>query len=365
MADDFVGSWERQSLYYLIGSVWGTQATGNYLRIRENGTSFPYVGSGPINQPAGGMGRGLPYACAGDFTIGRSGAAFTTAHPMTHVAVRDLFTLFFQGTHHHNTTVDRVLSPLSADTGTPPIATSWSPNLSKYASLCVKNDGDSDSTSVLKVPSAVISQLAVNIPQDTPGQNGGICEVTASWLGHSAIRATTLDVGTNVDDAATFYWHTRNWSFKIGNAARDFIGGSFAITNAAQLELTAATAPAGAIFGALNATGTVITYFNQDTGANAGATVDDLLDAFEGDGEAPTVVVLDYIYTDPVTGTTIVTFEFPAIITGPPTLSDIGGAAAMTFNWTLAGDPTPDAKNDAPNVTFTDCTTFDAGGFAS
>jgi hypothetical protein len=352
MADDIVAGWERKSLYYYPQSAWGTYETSvNFNRIRESSRSFPYVPA-PVVAPADGMGRGLPFADEADFYLGRPGGSFQTTHPMTPTTVRDLLMLLFNGHHYDVAATERIISPTSvAD------VVVWTPTLSKFASLCVLMDSDSDPISAIKVTSAVVSQLDFNWPQNTPGDTSGLCEITPTWIFENSARATTGGLGTVTEDAGIFQF-TKDWTFKIGANARDFVSGNLSLTNGATLDATAAATAPGAHMGKLGLTGSVTCYLNQDTGSNPGATTDDLMDLLEGASGQPSETVLHFVWHDGHASDDDVDIELPVVVSGPPTLSDLGGIAAMTFNFQMAGD-----ADSPPRVTFHDVSAFDAGLF--
>lgn len=357
MADDIVAGWQRKSLYYYPQAEWGIYQNGSshYHRLRETSRSFPYVPP-PVVIPADGMGRGLPYADEADFYLGRPGGTFQTTHPMTPTSVRDLLMLLFNG-HHYDTVGPPIYRTISPDDGGTPVVVVWTPTLVKFASLCVLMDSDAEPTSALKVTSAVVSQLDFNWPQNTPGDTSGVCEITPTWIFESSARASSGAIGTTPTEDAGIFQYTKDWTFKIAGSARDFISGNLSITNGAQLEATAAATAPGAVFGRLGATGSVTTYLNQAEG-EAGSTTDDLMTLLEGATSQPTESQISFTFHEAHADSDDVNIVLDVVITGPPTLSDIGGIAALTFNFTMAGD-----TDAPPHIVFHDHESFDAGLF--
>lgn len=356
MASDIVGAWERKSLYYHPQAAWGTHAKDevsiNFHRLKEISRSFPYIPP-PVVVPADGLGRGSPWNDEADFHLAQGGGTFQTTHPMTDTSLRDLLWLFFNGLHYDVAETERVLSPTDAAD-----AVVWVPEMTEWASLTVCMDSGTAPLSVIHVTSAVVSQLDINIPQATPGETGGMCEITPTWLFEESARATADGLGTETDDEGVPLY-TRDWTFKIVTDTRNFINANISLTNGCQLIREGGSAlSSGALMGKLGLTGSVTVYFDQIAGAHAGATTDDFCTLLEGTSGKPDEKVIHLVYHDLHTDDDDVDIELPIIISGPPVPGDLGGVATMTFNFQMAGD-----ADTPPRVTFHSVTEFDAGLF--
>lgn len=352
MADDFSAGWQRASLYYAVQAAWGTaeDSTGDpFKQIRETSKSLPYIVP-PVIPPADAMGSGQPMRQLGYYTLGRDGGAFSTTHPLTALALRDLGLLFYQG--HYYTSTDHYMSPLNAAN-----AVIWTPETTEWATVVVKTDAGAGPQSAFAAQSALISGLTITIPQSTPGDTSGACEISANWIVEKSPRAAGFTLGTVASDTGA-YIHTKDWILELDGLARDFVSATINLTNGAALLPNAAELAAGATVGMLGVTVSLTCLLNQEAdaaGAENGSTCDVLLDDLEG----MTASTFEFIYALGAVAEYII-IKATLIPTGPPTLSEVNGIQALTFNLQEASSAT---AITSPQIIFDSTSAFTSSPF--
>lgn len=327
MAIDLTARWQRTGLYYSLEDAWGTAETTGFYRIRESSQSIPWSAK-PIIAPGAPMGSGEPSPYSADFFQGRPGASFQTTHPVTSRAWGDLFTLFFQGIGHLETTEKW------ASTHTAAGVVAWLPEVTKYATVAVKNDAGTADSSTFRATSCFITQLDLSMPQNTPGENGGLMELTASWVGQTSARGN-LSVGTATLDTGAAYY-TGQTVFSVGADMDPVVEGrilsaNLSFKNGGALDPTGAAtglSPAGTM-GMMDLTGSVTMYWGQGAheAANPNAT-EGLLDALDAN-------TYKYAFWRIATvGTDDMEIGWPILITGTPSFGETNGIQTATFNFT-------------------------------
>lgn len=331
MASDLSGSWERASLYYAKESAWSTPVITAFYWIRDSSVAFPYSGAGQPTPPGSSFGRGYPYEFAADFVEGREALAFSSSHPMSSQAVRDLGLLFFNGLDEAE-----FMGPLGAAN-----AVVWTTEPSMWATVVVIFDSAAGVTSAARGNSCLISRLGFTFPANTPGETGGGCEISADWIGELGERDTTFTHTAAVGGADTgSRLLTTDFTFELGGTGYNFVSADLTFTNGASLIASAngASAAVGATYGMIGASGNVTLLLDQGAGApNSG------VGAFLTAWEAQTVLTLELDYEGPGE-TSDVNFLMPVRISAAPSVSEIGGVNALSFPFTLAGSATAQPK---------------------
>ncbi len=316
------GTWERRALFLGLSAAWST-ASDATLRYRETSGVIPYMPA-PVVPPPGPMGSGLPYMNISDYQTGRPGVAFSTTMPMTDIVARDHYALLFNGQSNDETGALSVWSPL----GVPATGlVVWKTEAQTWATVGVEIDDDATASSAFIVDSAMPTSVTLNIVQNAPGESSGMCELTADWIGNASTRTTAVSVNSPVSDTSDFFF-TQNCVFKLVATAEPFISASITITNGATLDPSAAAEATGITMGPITATGTV-TMLADMTNAQL---PDQLFASLETTTQASKQMALLFEIGSSFK------VRVPAVITGPPSWSDIGGINALTFNFMTGGD---------------------------
>lgn len=313
MAKYRLASWEKESFNICKEDTWGSiQGTlDTWYRYRETSGSIP-MGFKP-RQNAGALGLGLSYPKASNFHVGKATGVLSATFPLTPVTLNDLASLFVQSAHAGD--------DFQAYT---------TPEVTLFASISPEL-GARGTDVVVSGTSFLLRGMNVTIPQNSPGDTGGIVEVSTDWIGHSAsIGDDTIVSAAPTADAGVFL-QTRNCTFKIGGATKDLISASINMSNNAAMYPDAESTPTGASLGPLNVTGSVTVAGVTDS---VGDTSHDLLLA-EIEAATVTAQQLEFNWAEDSASQEIQLYVAIMSITGP---TDIGGMQAWTYNFELAGD---------------------------
>ncbi|MCJ7549931.1 MAG: hypothetical protein MUQ30_09650 [Anaerolineae bacterium] len=261
---------------------------------------------------------------------------------MTDIVARDMYALLFNGLSHTEAAALSIWSPLNA-AGT---AVAWKVPAVSWATVGVMIDDDASPSSAFVVDSAMPTSVTLTIPQNAPGESGGACELSAEWIGCTTSRTTTVSAGAAVDDTGDFLF-TRNSSLLLVAKANPFLSATVTITNGASLNPSAAAEAPGITMGPITASGSVTMLADMVTNGNpttGEGLPDALLDSLETTTQASKQMVLHFKVSSSFD------MKIPAVITGPPSWSDVGGVNAVSFNFTTGGD-VEGAGALAPEVT--------------
>ncbi|MCJ7549145.1 MAG: hypothetical protein MUQ30_05645 [Anaerolineae bacterium] len=342
MAENLLATWERGPMYHGASTGWSTAATGAGAleQIRETSGFIPYGSVRPVIPAV--MGSGLPFPNLAEVQFGVQGVNFSTNVPATSTTLRDFFCLIFNAqTNAHAGDLD-TWGPLNAAY----TAVTWVTRARSFSTIGVNLSADATASSAYFVDTAFPNSLTLNIPNNTPGSDGGFVNMDINWLGNIAARTTTVEAGTGASasttDTAAFY-RTQDCSFEMGITGSDYqaykmVSASITFSNQGVLspETTASGESIGVVLGPPTVSGTVtmIASIENSAGITTGP-LDLVLDRY--DSTTRTQAAKGMLFKFIVSAGAIFEARIPVAFATPPTYTDVGGIQHVTIPFIYAG----------------------------